>query len=78
MHRRCRFQLSGSAGVIESLRRSLMRVSVIIPTLNESSQIAACIQSCRDANCHEVIVVDAGSNDDTISLVGQADKIISS
>ncbi|MCA9046204.1 MAG: TIGR04283 family arsenosugar biosynthesis glycosyltransferase, partial [Planctomycetaceae bacterium] len=48
------------------------------PTLNESSQIAACIQSCRDADCHEVIVVDAGINDDTISLAGQADKVITS
>ncbi|MEZ5942198.1 MAG: TIGR04283 family arsenosugar biosynthesis glycosyltransferase [Planctomycetaceae bacterium] len=55
-----------------------MRVSVIIPTLNESSQIAACIQSCRAANCHEVIVVDAGSSDDTLALAATADKVITS
>ena len=45
-------------------------ISIIIPTLNEASQIEACLnnlQSLRQAN-HEVIVVDGGSIDNTVSL----------
>ncbi|MFC2095672.1 glycosyltransferase [Candidatus Bipolaricaulota bacterium] len=49
-----------------------MRVSVVIPVLNESERIAACIASVRrDYSCDdvEIIVVDGGSTDDTMQQV---------
>lgn len=42
-----------------------MRVSVIIPTLNEESSISGTILSARAAGADEVIVVDGGSADGT-------------
>ena len=57
----------------------LMKVSIIIPVLNEAAQIADALselQSCRDQG-HEVIVVDGGSTDDTMSRAGAcADKLL--
>ena len=57
----------------------LMKVSIIIPVLNEAAQIADALselQSCRDQG-HEVIVVDGGSTDDTMSRAGSsADKLL--
>lgn len=54
-------------------------ISVIIPALNEAACIAASLiplQSWRDAG-HEVIVVDGGSTDDTVSLARPlADQIL--
>lgn len=46
------------------------KLSIIIPVINESSQIEACLnnlQSLRQKG-HEVIVVDGGSDDDTFLL----------
>lgn len=58
-----------------------MRLSVIIPTLNEADTIAATLrrlQALRDAG-HQVIVVDGGSIDDTAtSATPLADAVISS
>lgn len=50
-----------------------MTISIIIPTLNEASGIAATIESARRGvrDC-EVIVVDAGSADGTASLAARA------
>ena len=45
-----------------------MRVSVIIPTLNESTTIAACLAHLADQGPDEVIVVDASSPDGTADL----------
>ncbi len=45
-------------------------ISIIIPVLNEESQILSCLESllaCRRAG-HEVIVVDGGSTDETCVL----------
>ncbi len=50
--------------------------SVIIPALNEASQIRDCIQSCRNAGPCEVIVVDGGSSDETVVLAAAADQIL--
>ena len=47
-------------------------ISVIIPALNESSRIELAVQSCRNAEIDEVIVVDGGSQDDTPCLAQQA------
>ena len=45
-----------------------MRVSVIIPALNEEKSISATIESIMPLGPHEIIVVDGGSTDRTIAL----------
>jgi glycosyltransferase involved in cell wall biosynthesis len=56
-----------------------LAVSVIIPTLNESSNIAPTISSIRAGLLgidHEIIIVDNGSKDDTVKLSKRfADKV---
>jgi len=56
-----------------------MKISIIIPVLNEASVIAQtliALQPLREAG-HEVIVVDGGSHDDTMTLSKPyADKVI--
>jgi rSAM/selenodomain-associated transferase 2 len=49
--------------------------SIIIPTLNESENILNCIQNVRDClpEC-ELIVVDGGSEDNTVSLAESVDE----
>jgi len=42
-----------------------MRLSVIIPTLNEEANIAATVENLRTQQPHEIIVVDGGSSDRT-------------
>ncbi len=46
-------------------------ITGIVITMNESRNIAACIQSLRQV-CDEVIVVDSLSTDDTVELANQA------
>ncbi len=41
------------------------RISVIIPTINESELVGAAIQSARRCGTSEIIVVDGGSRDET-------------
>jgi rSAM/selenodomain-associated transferase 2/rSAM/selenodomain-associated transferase 1 len=43
-------------------------ISVIIPALNESNHLAATINSIGHGNNTEIIVVDGGSSDDTVSI----------
>ncbi|ADE14043.1 glycosyl transferase family 2 [Nitrosococcus halophilus Nc 4] len=47
-----------------------MRISIIIPTLNEAAEIRGALQRLQPlrARGHEVIVVDGGSSDRTLSL----------
>ncbi|MBI1747526.1 MAG: TIGR04283 family arsenosugar biosynthesis glycosyltransferase [Acidobacteria bacterium] len=45
-----------------------MRISIIIPTLNESDYIAATLYSARRDPDGEVIVADGGSRDGTVAL----------
>ena len=58
-----------------------MKVSIIIPVLNEAEHIAdtlISLASYRNQG-HEVIVIDGGSNDDTVSISEQySDKVLSS
>lgn len=42
-------------------------ISIIIPTLNEAESIGNTVDSARHPNC-EIIVVDGGSHDNTISI----------
>lgn len=52
----------------DALDESVPRVSVVIPTLNEARQIAACIASIPRDQDVEIIVADGGSHDQTIEL----------
>lgn len=46
-----------------------MKISVIIPTLNEAGTIARAIGGAQSGGAHEVIVVDGGSDDGTGDVV---------
>jgi rSAM/selenodomain-associated transferase 2 len=58
-----------------------MKLSIILPVLNEApaiTQTLRTLQPLREAG-HEVIVVDGGSTDDTLSLsIPYADKVLQS
>lgn len=56
----------------------LMRVSVVIPTLNEAVRVGELIEQVRELGPHEVIVVDGGSTDDTQYQARAADAVLSS
>ncbi len=62
-------------------KRTEIKVSIIIPTLNEATQIQSsleALQQYRQAG-HELIISDGGSSDDTTSLCAPlADKILNS
>jgi glycosyltransferase involved in cell wall biosynthesis len=45
-------------------------ISVLVPAKNEAANLTACLASC--AFCDEVIVVDSGSTDATVSMATQA------
>lgn len=53
-----------------------MKVSIIIPTLNEESGIAESLDLLREQRPHEIIVVDGGSSDGTCRLARAADKLL--
>jgi rSAM/selenodomain-associated transferase 2 len=58
-----------------------MKVSIIVPVLNEAEQLAetlTLLAPCRDQG-HELIVVDGGSCDDTVTIAqSHADKVLCS
>ncbi len=47
-----------------------MKISVIIPTLNEAVRLPAAVSSARAGGCFEVIVGDGGSTDATTHVAG--------
>lgn len=51
-------------------------ISVIIPTFNEGQNIRSTIASTKNADGCEVIVVDGGSTDDTVSQAQIADQVL--
>ena len=48
-----------------------MRISVIVPALNEERSIARTLDSILLLQPHEIIVVDGGSTDCTVAICGQ-------
>jgi rSAM/selenodomain-associated transferase 2 len=54
-----------------STKTGAIRISVIIPTLNEAPNVATSIDSAR-ADGVEIVVVDGGSTDDTVEIAGRA------
>lgn len=53
-----------------------MRLSIVIPALNEAEQIGATLASARGTRVAEVIVVDGGSGDATVDLAAAAGAIV--
>jgi glycosyltransferase involved in cell wall biosynthesis len=49
-----------------------MRISIIIPTLNEAENLAYAIASARSDSTAEIIVVDGGSSDDTAQIAASS------
>ncbi len=54
-----------------------MRLSVIVPTLDEEHAIGATLARVRSASVHQVIVVDGGSRDRTTAVAARdADRVL--
>ncbi len=56
-----------------------MRFSIIIPVLNEEAvleeQLARLVRQCRGHDC-ELIIVDGGSSDATVSIAEKYGRVI--
>lgn len=56
-----------------------MKISVIIPTLNESKTLESVLQKIQRCSPHEILVSDGGSADDTLDIARRSGaRIISS
>lgn len=53
-----------------------MKISVVIPTLNEEAYIRAALVNCRSDLVAERIVVDGGSSDDTVGVARTSGAIV--
>jgi rSAM/selenodomain-associated transferase 2 len=53
-----------------------VKLSVIIPTLNEESCLADTLDSLRRQTPYEIIVADGGSSDATCKLAAAADRLV--
>ncbi len=54
-----------------------MRLSVIVPTLNEGASLARTLEAAREGKPFELLVVDGGSTDETIGIASRlADGIV--
>ena len=48
------------------IKKSDFRVNVIIPTLNEGRNIVEIINRLKQCGCHDILIVDGHSSDDTV------------
>lgn len=55
-----------------------MKISVIIPVLNEEKTILKTLESVNAQHPHEVIVVDGGSQDQTVLVASKEARVLSS
>lgn len=55
-----------------------MKISVVLPVLDEEARIAACLDGIAGMGFAEVIVVDGGSGDRTRDLVGPPARLLES
>ena len=62
----------------ETMEGKVLRVSVIIPTLNEEAVIRAAIDSARQAGADEIIVADGGSTDRTVEIASVETTVVRS
>jgi rSAM/selenodomain-associated transferase 2 len=53
-----------------------MRISVVIPALNEADQIGDVVRCTRSMGDCEIIVVDGGSRDETAQRASEADLVL--
>lgn len=53
-----------------------MSISLIVPTLNESSCLAETLRNLRAEQPHEILVVDGGSSDATCEAAQAADRVL--
>jgi rSAM/selenodomain-associated transferase 2 len=53
-----------------------VKLSVIIPTLNEAGCLAETVRQLRPQGPHEILVVDGGSTDGTLDMAGGADRVL--
>jgi rSAM/selenodomain-associated transferase 2 len=53
-----------------------MRISIIIPTLNEAANVAGAIEKARQLEPAEIVVVDGGSEDGTCGGASAADRVL--
>lgn len=62
-----------------ALSESSFRISIVVPVLNEEDELAASLESARDPQVAEIIVVDGGSHDQSREIAGRAaDQILDS
>jgi glycosyltransferase involved in cell wall biosynthesis len=54
------------AGKLKTAMRDNARISVIIPTLDEAENIVEVIYKLKRAGCHNILVVDGNSHDNTV------------
>lgn len=66
-----------SADALRGADPHVVEISVVLPCLNEEASVAECVESIQDVldstgNTYEVIVVDNGSTDGSVSRAGAA------
>ncbi len=63
---------------VETIRQQRVRISIIVPVLNEERTIAATLKSLASLAVREVIVVDGGSSDRTRETVARTPATLAS